>query len=346
MSTDKQPHTASAVSTASASAAPAASAAFAQTSALAQASVPIPQLPADVRELYPFEPHWLAVGGGRLHYVDERPRDIAESDLAAPAALPPVLLLHGNPTWSFFYRDAIRKLVEQGRRCIAPDHIGCGLSDKPQKGFGYTLEENIANVVALVEHLGLKTFDLVVHDWGGAIGMGVATRMPERVRRMVILNTAAFRSKDIPLRIALCRTPVLGELIVRGLNGFAWPATFMAVSRKPLGATQKRGFLFPYGNWHDRIATHRFVKAIPLRPGDENYDTLTTIEEHLHLLNKKPKLLLWGGRDFCFNDRFYQRWLEIFPDVRQRYITDAGHYLLEDAPQETLSEIVSFLQQP
>lgn len=303
------------------------------------------QLPPDVRALYPFDSHWLDVAGGCLHYVDERPRDLAESELAAESALPPVLLLHGNPTWSFFYRDAILKLVEQGRRCISPDHIGCGLSDKPQKGFGYTLEENIANVIALIEHLGLKRFDLVVHDWGGAIGMGVATRLPERVRRVVILNTAAYRSKDIPLRIALCRVPLLGELIVRGFNGFAWPATFMAVSRKPLGETQKRGFLFPYGNWHDRIATHRFVKAIPLRPGDANYDTLAAIEDTLHLLNAKPKLLLWGGRDFCFNDRFYQRWLEIFPDVRQRYISDAGHYLLEDAPRETLGEITAFLAQ-
>lgn len=337
MSTDSQPRT--------------------TTAATAAADASATALPADVRDLYPFASHGLEVAGGRLHYVDEQPKDglgsaasAAQSAVAATsasaAALPPVLLLHGNPTWSFFYRDVIRRLVGQGRRCIAPDHIGCGLSDKPQQGFGYTLEENIANVIALIEHLKLETFDLVVHDWGGAIGMGVATRMPERVRRIVIMNTAAFRSRHIPLRIALCRVPLLGALLVRGFNGFAWPATFMAVSRKPLGAAQKQGFLFPYGNWHDRIATHRFVKAIPLRPGDENYDTLTAIEENLHLLNKKPKLLLWGGRDFCFNDHFYQRWLEIFPDVRQRYITDAGHYLLEDAPQETLGEITGFLQQP
>lgn len=311
------------------------------TSAVSQSAAPAAAapdpLPPAVRELYPFDSHYLSVQGGRLHYVDESPRDL--STLTEP----PVLMLHGNPTWSFFYRDVIRTMVLAGRRCIAPDHIGCGLSDKPQTGFGYTLEENIANVIALVEHLKLETFDLIVHDWGGAIGMGVATRMPERVRRIVIMNTAAFRSPDIPSRIALCRTPLLGEFIVRGFNGFAWPATFMAVSRKRLGRAQKEGFLFPYGNWRDRIATHRFVRAIPLKPGDANYDTLATIEDNLCLLNNKPKLLLWGGRDFCFNDNFYKRWRQIYPDARQNYIADAGHYLLEDAPKETLGAISEFL---
>lgn len=305
-------------------------------SAATVAATPDP-LPPAVRELYPFASHYLSVPGGRLHYVDESPRDLTR------LTEPPVLMLHGNPTWSFFYRDVIREMVLLGRRCIVPDHIGCGLSDKPQTGFGYTLEENIANVIALVEHLGLSEFDLIVHDWGGAIGMGVATRLSQRIRRIVIMNTAAFRSLDIPKRIALCRTPLLGKLLVRGCNGFAWPATFMAVSRKRLGAAQKQGFLFPYNSWKNRIATHRFVQAIPLKAGDANYDTLAAIEENLHLLNAKQKLLLWGGRDFCFNDSFYKRWRQIYPDARQHYIADAGHYLLEDAPKETLGAIREFL---
>lgn len=311
---------------------------------LPPAQLPAPaQLPPHLRVLYPFASRYLQVPGGRLHYLDEAPQGgEAEADGESATAVP-VLMLHGNPTWSFFYREVVRELVGAGHRCIAPDHIGCGLSDKPQSGFGYTLEEHIANVVALVEHLGLREFDLIVHDWGGAIGMGVATRMPERVRRMVIMNTAAFRSQDIPARIALCRVPLLGELIVRGFNGFAWPATFMAVSRKPLPREVKEGFLFPYDNWRERIATHRFVKAIPLKPGHENYATLTAVEEGLPLLNKKPKLLLWGGKDFCFNDRFLKRWQEIYPDAHTHYIADAGHYLLEDASGECLEQIRAFL---
>lgn len=317
---------------------------------LLPASKPAPtQLPPQVRLLYPFASHYLQVAGGRLHYLDEAPEAVAQKqpemqpEVQPEVAAPPVLMLHGNPTWSFFYREVVKELVAAGRRCIVPDHIGCGLSDKPQSGFGYTLEENIANVVALVEHLGLREFDLIVHDWGGAIGMGVATRMPERVRRVVIMNTAAFRSQDIPARIALCRVPLLGELIVRGFNGFAWPATFMAVHRGPLPREVKEGFLFPYDNWRERIATHRFVKAIPLRQTDENYDTLKAVEEALPLLNNKPKLLLWGGKDFCFNDRFLKRWQEIYPDAHTHYIADAGHYLLEDAREECLQQIRTFL---
>ena len=169
------------------------------------------ELPDWLRRLYPFEPKVFACGPFRLSYLDEGPR----SEEA-------VLLLHGNPTWSFYYREVVRMMPAAGLRCVAPDHMGMGLSDKPQD-YPYRLETHIENLSALVKSLGLKRVHLVVHDWGGAIGFGWAARHPEIIGRIVILNTAAFPSQRMPLRIRLCRAPLVGEALVRGLNGLPGP---------------------------------------------------------------------------------------------------------------------------
>jgi pimeloyl-ACP methyl ester carboxylesterase len=287
-------------------------------------------LPPWLRNLYPFEPKTLATASGaRLSYLDEGPR--------SPEA---VLMLHGNPTWSFFYRDLIQTLRTHWR-CIAPDHIGMGLSEKPQE-YDYTLATRIADIAGLVESLGLKRVHLVVHDWGGAIGFGLATARPDLIGRIVVLNTAAFPSTRIPARIALCRAPGLGQWLVRGLNGFAGPATTMAMARRALTPEEKKAYLYPYGNWADRVAVHRFVRDIPLEPDHVSRPTLERIAERLPLLADRPKLILWGGRDFCFNDHFLARWREIYPHAAVHRYPDAGHYLLEDAKEDAGQRIRSF----
>ena len=187
------------------------------------------EIPGWLRRLYPFEPKSLLCGTARLSYVDEGPR----GDEA-------VLLVHGNPTWSFYYRKLIGQLTAAGLRCVAPDHVGMGLSDKPQD-YPYRLATHIENLERLVAALGLRRVHLVVHDWGGAIGLGWAGRHPGMVGRIVILNTAAFPAPRMPWRISLCRAPLVGEALVRGLNGFAGPATWMAVKRQPLASGVKRG---------------------------------------------------------------------------------------------------------
>ena len=211
------------------------------------------ELPGWLRRLYPFEPRAFACGPVRLSYVDEGPRD----DEA-------VLLLHGNPTWSFHFRDLIGALAAAGRRCVAPDHAGMGLSDKPP-AYPYRLRTHADNLAALVEHLGLRRVHLVVHDWGGAIGFAWAARHPELVGRVVILNTAAFPARRIPLRINVCRTPLLGEWLIRGVNGFARAATVQTMHRRALAPEVKRGYLFPYDSWANRIGVARFVADIPMR---------------------------------------------------------------------------------
>lgn len=284
----------------------------------------------DLKSEYPFAHHYHQFkDGNKIHYVDEG--DISKR---------PIIMVHGNPTWSFFYRNLIKKLSVHSR-VIAPDHMGCGLSDKPQH-YPYKLETHISNLKSLVEELlpQDRDFDLVVHDWGGAIGMGLAGLMPERVRKVVILNTAAFTSSRIPIRINACKIPFFGERMVRLFNGFAYPATFMAV-KKPLSTIIKKGFLLPYNNYQNRIATAKFVQDIPMKKNHPSWNALKSVEQSLKSI-KGEKMILWGGKDFCFNDSFYERWLEIYPEAKTFYYENSGHYILEDSP-EAMDRIYEFL---
>jgi haloalkane dehalogenase len=281
-----------------------------------------------IQALYPFAPRDFAALSGRMSYVDHGPRDGR-----------PVLLLHGNPSWSFLWRDLILKLAAQGRRVIAPDHVGMGLSARPERFL--RLADRIADVEALISHLGLKEFDLGVHDWGGAIGFGVAGRQPSRVGRILVTNTGAFLSDQIPTRIALCRAPLIGRFIVQGLNGFAWPATWMSVE-KPLGPAIKAGFLAPYGSISVRRAVADFVADIPMEPAHPTRVVLAAVEASLAGLKDKPMLLCWGLRDFCFDRTFLDGFIQRFPGARQLLFSNAGHYVLEDAGEAALRPIVDF----
>lgn len=287
------------------------------------------QLPAWLKELYPFEPKRFETGSGVLSYLDEGQGDEA------------VLMVHGNPTWSFFYRNAVLALRSRFR-CIVPDHLGCGLSDKPQD-YDYTLPNHVANLGRLLDLLNFRKIHLIVHDWGGPIGLGACLPRHEKLGKVVILNTAAFADTVVPARIRFCRIPVIGELAVRGFNGFAWPATWMAVT-KPLPDAVKRGFLFPYNSWANRIATHRFVRDIPQGRGAPNDAALAGIEAALPLLKSRPVRIIWGGRDFCFNRHYYDRWRVLLPDAQSDYLAAAGHYLLEDAQAEVVAGISQHLQ--
>ena len=291
---------------------------------------PIP-IPDWLRRLYPFEPKGFSTPhGARMNYVDEGPR--SEEG---------VLMLHGNPTWSFYFRNLIQA-ISPHLRCIAPDHVGMGLSEKPQ-AYDYRLVTRIDDIEALATQLGLRRIHLVVHDWGGAIGFGLAERRPDLVGKLVILNTAAFVSTRIPRRIALCRTQFPGTLLVRGANAFAWPATGMAMHRRKLSADEKRAYLWPYDSWANRVALDAFVKDIPLEKTHPSMQTLRKIEAALPKFSDRPALLAWGGMDFCFDDHFFQCWRAIFPRAQVEPYGDAGHYVLEDAGPDIRRRIGGFL---
>jgi haloalkane dehalogenase len=288
-------------------------------------------IPNWLSRLYPFETQsFTTPAGARMSYVDEGPR----SDEA-------VLLLHGNPTWSFYYRELVDAL-SSNLRCIAPDHIGMGLSEKPQD-YDYTLATRIADIEALVASLGLKRVHLVVHDWGGAIGFGFAARHAGLIDRLVILNTAAFASSRLPWRIALCKAPLLGPALVRGLNGFAEPATWMAMARRRLTPDEARAYLWPYDSWANRVAVSAFVRDIPMSAAHPSWKTLKEVEAGLGQFLDRRALIVWGGRDFCFDDSFLVQWRKFLPQARARRLADAGHYVLEDATEDVVPEVRPFL---
>jgi haloalkane dehalogenase len=269
---------------------------------------------------YSFSSHFSPIDGHRLHYLDE-------------GAGPVIVMVHGNPTWSYYFRHLVVAL-RKTHRVIVPDHLGCGLSDKPQD-YPYRLKNHLDNCAELLRQLEIGSYSLIVHDWGGAIGLGVAGRHPQQLEKLVILNTAAFRSSRIPWRIRICRWPLLGALLVRGLNGFVAPASFMAVTR-PLPAAIAQAYRAPYDSWANRVAIDGFVRDIPLSPTHPSYATLQEVEEGLAQLAAReiPVCICWGGRDFCFNDSFYAEWRRRFPRAECHYFRDAGHFVLEDAGAE------------
>ncbi|MFZ4714421.1 MAG: alpha/beta fold hydrolase [Bacteriovoracaceae bacterium] len=276
---------------------------------------------------YPFQSHYFQLTDQlKLHYIDEGSGDV-------------ILMVHGNPTWSYYYRNLVSHF-KKDHRCIAIDHIGCGFSSKPQD-YDYCLENHIQNLTKLIDHLNLKNITLVVHDWGGAIGFGYATRFPSNVKKMVILNTAAFPDLYIPKRINILKLPVIGEWAVRTFNLFAWPATFMTTV-KPLRKEIRDAYLSPYHNFETRIATSRFVQDIPMNKSHKTYGTLSTIESKLPSVTC-PKLMLWGEQDFCFTSHFYRRFLSIFPETKSELYSDAGHYVLEDRKESVIQSMEKFL---
>ncbi len=280
-----------------------------------------------LEKVYPFKSHFLQLGKENLHYLDE-----GEGQ--------PILMLHGNPTWSFYYRNLVQTFSPKFRT-VVPDHMGCGFSDKPQD-YSYTLESHIQNTYQLIRFLDLKKIILIVQDWGWGIGFGLATRYPELFERIVILNTAAYPSGHIPKRINLLRQGKFGEFLTRKWNLFAWPATFMTTT-KSLPKAIREGYLLPYNSWDNRVAVARFVQDIPMEKTHPTYKTLHEIEEKLQGLHH-PKLILWGGKDFCFNQHFFEKWVGIYPEADAHWYAKAGHYVLEDALEDVSLRIWDFIK--
>lgn len=287
--------------------------------------------PHDWRSLYPFESHYLDLRGQRYHYLDE-------------GQGPVLLLVHGNPTWSFYWREVVRALRGQ-YRLVVVDHLGCGLSDKPASAqYSYRLAQRIEDLNRLVEHLDLEQVTLVAHDWGGAVGMGTAVSLPDRFRRLVLMNTAAFRAAHCPSRIRLCHIPLLAPVAVQGLNLFVRAALRMASAHpERLSPAVRAGLAAPYDSWQNRLAVLRFAQDIPLSPSHPTYQTLLKIEQGLGQFAERPICLIWGMRDWCFTPAFLERFLEFYPKAEVHRLADAGHYLIEDAPEEVTGILRDFL---
>lgn len=274
--------------------------------------------------LYPFESHFhVQADGHRVHYLDEGPSDGS-----------PVVMVHGNPTWSFYYRELVQALRDN-YRCLAPDHVGMGLSDRPgDAGYDYTLASRVADFGDWMDAVEPeRPITLIVHDWGGAIGMSWAVNNPDRVERIVLLNTWAFNipsNESLPRSLKFARTG-LGAFLINRFNAFSGLAVRMATEKK-LDREVARGLVAPYqGSPEQRLATLRFVQDIPLSESDPAWSVLDDTENRLGLLSNKPVLIAWGGKDFVFNDKVLAMWREKLPMAQVEYFPDAGHYVLEEA---------------
>lgn len=285
--------------------------------------------PFDVpSELYPFTSRWQEVEGLPVHYVDE-------------GEGPNLLFLHGNPTWSFLYRDVIRGLADS-YRCLALDYPGMGMSGKPRDfgrgDYGFTPAEHSRVVEGFVEALDLRDLTLMVQDWGGPIGIGFAARCPERVARLVIGNTWAWPAEEFDMKLfstLLGLGP--GRVAVMSFNLFVERLLPMGCERE-LAPEVMAAYRAPYPKRADRAPTAVFPRAIV-----KSRPYLAEVVQALDVLADKPVRIIWGKKDKAFRKRELERWKRIFPDARVRVLEDAGHFIQEDAPEAIVEEIRKFM---
>jgi len=284
--------------------------------------------------LYPFAPSTFDRHGLAMSYLDEGQGET-------------IVMLHGNPTWSFYWRNLVLALRET-HRCIVPDHLGMGNSAKPTADqYDFSLKSRIDDLEALLEHLGVReNITLVMQDWGGMIGMGYASRHPDRIKRIVATNTGCTRlpkSKPFPASLRMGRNTWLGRWLILKRNYFCKKAAVWCVKKAPLPADVKAMYLAPYDTPAHRLAVLKFVQTIPLSPKDAGYEVVVGIEESLTQFANVPTLLLWGMKDFVFDEHFLKEWQRHFPHAETRTFPDAGHYLLEDETNAVIGAVKGFL---
>ncbi len=281
--------------------------------------------------------HFFNRNGLKYHYLDQGQGD-------------PVVMVHGNPTWSVYYRNLVKALSPQFR-CIVPDHIGCGYSDKPDDSqYNYTLGSRIDDLEALLNHLGVnKNVTLVVHDWGGLIGLGWALRHMDAVKRLVIFNTAAFHlpntKRQIPWQLALGRQTRLGAWLIENLNAFSVAASWVGCTEHPMSAKLRKIYQSPYNTKANRIATLRFVQDIPLHPEDPAFALVSEVEDNLERFRHLPTLICWGLKDFVFDGAFLKVFEDKLPQAEVHRFEQAGHYVLEDRAAEIVPLVQAFMGQ-
>lgn len=287
---------------------------------------------------YPFTPKRIEVRPGiSMSYLDEGPRD---GEI--------VLMLHGNPSWSYYWRHLVLGLRDR-YRCIVPDHVGMGLSDKPgDADYTYTLQSRVDDLTRLLGSLGVDgPLTMAVHDWGGMIGFGWALTHEAQVRRLLITNTAAFplpAAKPLPWQLKLGRDMKLGALMIRGFNAFAAGAARDGVIRK-MPADVRRAYEAPYDSWANRIATLRFVQDIPLREGDPAWTLVNAAAKRLSAYADRPAFIGWGLRDFVFDHHFLDGFRNALPQAEAHAFEDAGHYVLEDKYEVLVPAMRRFLDE-
>ena len=281
---------------------------------------------------FPYEPRFVDAGEISLHYVDEGPPDA-----------PPLLFVHGNPTWSYLWRRPIAELSARGHRCVAFDHMGFGRSDKPPQLSAYSLERHIENAISLIDALNLSDVTLVAHDWGGPIGLGALLERRDRLRAVVLMNTWAWELPSfLPPFLREFRTEGLGEILALGGNLFV-ESIPGGMRRRDADPLMMEAYRAPFPDYWSRAGTLAFQREIPLTERDRSAPLMASIHERLPDLTV-PVLLVWGMRDPVFQPVFLEQWRELFPEAATVELDDASHFLVEDSPDAVTEAIEGFLR--
>ena len=293
-------------------------------------------LPPRIAAQYPFPQIRVELGtGARMH-------------AAVVGQGEPVVLIHGNPTWSFLWRKLLPAIAEAGFQAIAPDHIGFGLSDKFLDESYYSIERHTENLGKFLDARELSGITLVVHDWGGPIGLGWAGRNAARIKRLVILNTLAFPPKrDRPLsawhaffassfgRAVNERTNLLLETALR----------FGVAKRSQMTGDILDAYRFPFETKATRVSQAAFVRMVPNGPDHPNALTMAAIQDNLLGLRDKPAIVLWGDADPIFPKHTAEKWRGPLPQLGElKHYPRGGHFLQEDVPEELSRDLLAFLK--
>ncbi len=287
---------------------------------------------SSVDSAFPWSPKSFQLKQGKMFYIDEGQGE-------------PLIFIHGNPTWSFIYRKFIAEFSQQ-YRTIAPDHLGFGRSEKPENA-DYSLDWHILNLTQFLSQLDLSSVTMILHDWGGPIGLGWATQNPEKIKRLILLNTWAFVSAnqiELPEPLQSIKKSGLGEKLVIDHNVMVEKGILEGICRRDtLNPKIMESYRAPFKNPSDRQSILKLVREIPTDITDGAAITIKTIQNNLKKL-RLPCLIIWGEQDPVFPTEILTMWRLYFPQATCHILKNASHFLQEDCPEEIIKYIRSFLE--
>ena len=279
----------------------------------------------DIRGEFPFEQHFLNMGKYRMCYLDE-------------GSGPVLVMLHACPMWSFFYRNLV-KAFSPYFRVIVPDEIGYGFSDKP-KNYDYRLETQIDNLERLVNHLKLDKVSFLMHGWGATIGTGYTIRHPDKVDRIIVMNSMAFSGYKLPWRLQICKNfPWLGKLLLADFN-------LMFHGLGKYSPEIQLGYKLPYLKADDRVAIIRFIYDVPMVPDDHSCESVIEVEHGLWMLREHKMCIIWAVKDWLYPEKYLRKWMTFCPDAKVHRIRSSGRFISEDSLEELKLIISAFLEVP
>ncbi|TFG04613.1 MAG: alpha/beta fold hydrolase [Promethearchaeota archaeon] len=283
---------------------------------------------------FPFRPHYKEINGFQMHYVDEGREE-------------PIVCVHGEPTWGYLYRKFITSL-SNNHRVVVPDHMGFGKSEVPQNK-QYRLEQHVDNLSKLLLALDLKDVTLVFQNWGGPIALGFATRYPDRVKRLIIMNSSVGVAKpDRQLWYESMLKDGTYDQLMGNMQVFIPNMMFGTFVRKIPFAEKKimkKAYMGPFPTPESNIGARAFPLDIPKGTDHPSSQIMQEVRDNLHLFENTPKIIIWGMKDRIFPPKIIQVWLKQYPNTTVYELSDAGHFLQEDAPEKIIAIIDQFLSE-